>query len=174
MPQPASLVGRSMIYGARRGRCSRAAASMPMLPSAASAMSSAAFAALMTAIDTKQKCAPLTKRWQRRSSASFIRRTTSLPCAGARRQMREPTVSLDEVETAIAELVQFFKARRKWLQPTRYDWSNVDLRARARLRVARLKSLIADDECDLICALLDQTPPLPPRRRGRRQIGQFG
>jgi hypothetical protein len=88
--------------------------------------------------------------------------------------MRDPTINLDEVEAAIAELVQFFKARRRWLQATSFNWSNVDVRARARLRIARFKPLMADDEYELLCALLDQPPPLPPRRQGRHQEGQYG
>jgi hypothetical protein len=87
--------------------------------------------------------------------------------------MRDPTTNL-EIEAAIAELVQFFKARRSWLQPTRFDWSNADVRFRTRLRVARLKSLMADDEYELICSLLYQPPPLPPRRPGGHQAGQYG
>jgi hypothetical protein len=87
--------------------------------------------------------------------------------------MRDPTIDL-EVEAAIAELVQFFRGRRNWLQPTEFNWSNVDLRSRTRLRVVRLKSLMADDEYELICALLDQPPPLPSRRPGGHQAGQYG
>jgi hypothetical protein len=87
--------------------------------------------------------------------------------------MPDPTINLKN-EAAIAELVQFFGGRRNWLQPTRFDWSNADVRARTRLRAARLKSLMADDEYQLLCASLDQPPPLPPRRRGGHQAGQYG
>jgi hypothetical protein len=93
------------------------------------------------------------------------------------------------VEKTIEEAVRFLKARRFWLQPTRYDWSDVHLRAKAQLSLDGLRWHYPDTrltvvlrpeiECNLptdvrdyLCAQLAELPLLP-RGRGRYQRGAY-
>jgi hypothetical protein len=80
--------------------------------------------------------------------------------------MRDPCVDAAK-NAAIDEAAKIFAFyKNNWLKPATIDWSDVDLRMEARLRVAQLP--MPEEVREVIYARLDEAKPLPAGRRYRK------